>query len=280
MYKFKVFGLIIGLGLLFAGAESASAAKLNVAVMQVESTVSVTSRLKDQVRSDIENWLVNSGKVDVVDRAKLESISSEILLSEDGLVNPDSAIQFGNFTGAGYLLYPKVVSAWSSSKREVIPFSGGEAEVKVNAGFKLHMKLINASTTKIIASQQVTGSYSTIRLESEGGIPSGAGALSSSIRKAMDKAGAVVINALYPVKVAHVSKSSGIVTLNAGKKRVKKGQVLKVYSQGEAIVDPDTGELLGAVEEVIGKIKITEVRDKLSKARVIDGRAEIKAICR
>jgi len=63
--------------------------------------------------------------------------------------------------------------------------------------------------------------------------------------------------------------------VNYGKGYLDKGDVLDVFSQGEQIVDPDTGEVLGSEEEKVGRIKITDVQAKFSKAKLVTGEASV-----
>jgi hypothetical protein len=48
------------------------------------------------------------------------------------------------------------------------------------------------------------------------------------------------------------------------------GQVWRVFAVGEQMVDPDTKEVLGREEVAVGRIKITDVLPKFSKAEVIE----------
>ena len=66
-------------------------------------------------------------------------------------------------------------------------------------------------------------------------------------------------------------QSNGDVMLNYGKALLGEGDVLEVFSQGEAFTDPDTGEELGREEEFIGKLSVSSVQDRFSKAQVIEG---------
>lgn len=70
-------------------------------------------------------------------------------------------------------------------------------------------------------------------------------------------------------KVAKVLGNSEIV-LNRGRNHgVRQGMLFEVFSaEGEEVWDPDTGETLGTVEDVKAKAEITEVREKLSIARL------------
>lgn len=70
-------------------------------------------------------------------------------------------------------------------------------------------------------------------------------------------------------KVAKVLGSNEIV-LNRGRNDgVRAGMVFEVFSpDGEEVWDPDTGETLGTVEDVKARAEVTEVKDRLSVARL------------
>ena len=66
--------------------------------------------------------------------------------------------------------------------------------------------------------------------------------------------------------------------INAGSsKGVLVRQQLAVYTDGEALIDPNTKEILGAVPKIIGKVEVVEIKtDRLSRVRVIEGSGTIK----
>jgi hypothetical protein len=70
-------------------------------------------------------------------------------------------------------------------------------------------------------------------------------------------------------KVAKVLGSNEIV-LNRGRNDgVRTGMVFEVFSsEGEEVWDPDTGETLGTVEDVKAQAEVTEVKERLSVARL------------
>ncbi len=80
------------------------------------------------------------------------------------------------------------------------------------------------------------------------------------------QAAARVTESILPIKVLKVAGDQ--IYLNRGKgSGLKPGQVLELMSVGEALVDPDTGESLGAAEFLIGKVKIVRMLPKYSVAR-------------
>ncbi len=265
--------------LLLLSPALAGAAKHRVAIMPVESSSGISKNLRESTRLELERQLVNSGKVDVIERDKLERLSEEMQLSLTGVVDPASVQELGKVLGVSVFLFPRITSAWSSEKRERIPIVN-EDEVTIRAGFELALKLVKTETSKIIASEKASGSYSITRMESEGGLPSKGGALATARSRSLKEAGSIIIGAVYPIKIAHYNAKTGVVTVNRGKGSLNVGDKLKVFAQGEIIIDPDTGEALGSDEEMIGVISVTAVRKKLSKAKIVEGSVEVGAICR
>ena len=56
----------------------------------------------------------------------------------------------------------------------------------------------------------------------------------------------------------------------------KEGNILEIFSQGEAFLDPDTGEKLGNEEELVGKVVVYNTQAKFSKAKVTEGKGSIE----
>ena len=53
------------------------------------------------------------------------------------------------------------------------------------------------------------------------------------------------------------------------------GFILEVFQQGESFVDPDTGEVLGQQEELIGKMSVVKVLQKFAEAKILKGSGSI-----
>jgi len=72
-------------------------------------------------------------------------------------------------------------------------------------------------------------------------------------------------------KVAKIL-GKGEIVLNRGRSHgVRQGMVFEIFApEGEEVWDPDTGETLGTVEDVKAKVEVTEVKEKLAIARVVD----------
>ena len=80
----------------------------------------------------------------------------------------------------------------------------------------------------------------------------------------------LIVGNIFPIKIVRV-QSNGEVMLNYGNSMLSEGNVLDVFSQDEAFVDPDTGEELGREEEHVGKLEIIRAQARFSKAKIIQG---------
>jgi hypothetical protein len=91
------------------------------------------------------------------------------------------------------------------------------------------------------------------------------------IKESADWAATQVADVIFPVKV--IAKSDKTVTVNRGEGTgVAVDQVWRVFAVGKELIDPDTQEVLGKEEVEVGKVRITDVLPKLSKATVVDDR--------
>jgi len=78
-----------------------------------------------------------------------------------------------------------------------------------------------------------------------------------------------VLDVIYPAKIVVVR--AGEVGLNRGDGTdIAADEEWVVYSVGEEIIDPDTGESLGSDEAEVGRIRITRVNEKMSFAEVLE----------
>ncbi|MGF1485145.1 MAG: CsgG/HfaB family protein [Opitutales bacterium] len=83
------------------------------------------------------------------------------------------------------------------------------------------------------------------------------------------KAANRVLDVIFPAKV--IAMTGSVVTINRGDGTgIQEGQVWNVYALGEALIDPDTGESLGAEEVLMGKVEVIGVTPKFARAKVLE----------
>ncbi|MEI8243600.1 MAG: hypothetical protein WCI17_10065 [bacterium] len=94
--------------------------------------------------------------------------------------------------------------------------------------------------------------------------------LLTAVREASQQIADRVVNVAFPAKV--LARADKQITINRGDTTgAEVGQVWNVMSQGKTLVDPDTGEVLGREEGIVGKARITAVQPKFSTAELTDG---------
>lgn len=70
-------------------------------------------------------------------------------------------------------------------------------------------------------------------------------------------------------KVAKILGNNEVVINRGRGDGVRQGMLFEIFApEGEEVWDPDTGETLGTVEDVKARAEVTEVKDRLSVARL------------
>ncbi|MCU0788253.1 MAG: hypothetical protein MUC91_08705 [Verrucomicrobia bacterium] len=78
-----------------------------------------------------------------------------------------------------------------------------------------------------------------------------------------------VADLVFPVRV--LARRETQVTINRGAGAgVESGQLFNVFAEGEELVDPDTLEVLGREEILIGKVRVISVQPRLSTALIVE----------
>jgi hypothetical protein len=87
---------------------------------------------------------------------------------------------------------------------------------------------------------------------------------------------------IYPIRIAAIQKNGDLI-LNQGGVTISEGELFDVFTAGEKVVDPYTGESLGATETWVATAKIERVLAKMSYAKITKGepvQIQQKDICR
>lgn len=93
----------------------------------------------------------------------------------------------------------------------------------------------------------------------------------TAVKESADWAATQVVDVIFPVKV--IAKTDKSVTVNRGEgSGLAADQVWRVFAVGKELVDPDTKEVLGKEEVEIGKVRITDVLPRFSRATVLEDR--------
>ena len=268
-----------------------------IAVMGITSTApgyiwSSDSPLSQGATDLMIDALLSTNRFRVFERAKLDTILQEQnFLHFCGLVDQTTAVKLGKMIGVDSILTGSLTNVTFTKGEwlKVGPFRFRKSYVKV----VMTIRIIDVTTGEILFStvQEEKASKSAISGVLPIPIPGGIG---FSHEEAVDILSAVelicnkvVLNFVakmdkktvelssaplggYVVEVE--STSSGGITqvyINLGESSgIKVGDEVRIYREGEVILDPKTNEVLSRELDLIAKARVMEVRDKLSIALV------------
>lgn len=241
----------------------------------------------------LETAIVKTGKMDVMERGRMDAVLTEQLLAQEGIT--DSGGQVGGLTGVDYMIYGTVTkfgsaeSGFSASTnrgagsllggRTRQAFGGGVKSGQITTEMAVDLRVTDASTGQIIVADSVDGEVKQGSAFSVGGIESAqasADPFADVQRVVATNIAEKIVTSRIPVKVIQV-QSDGTLILNYGNVFFAPGDQLMVYEVGETFVDPDTGEVLGSEETEIGRVEITQAEARFSRARPVDGAIAVAA---
>ena len=176
---------------------------------------------------------VKEGRFDVVERGLLKKILYEQKLGMSGILDETTATKIGKLLGV------KIIISGSVLKLQNI--------LEINA------RIIDVETASIIAAENVKSSAAA-RLQD----------------LVVQMSAKIIKN--FPLEGYIVSRKTGKwrVSIDLGRiAGVKEGMAFIVYKEGQIIRHPKTKEILDVETIETGKIVITKVRNKISKADIV-----------
>jgi curli biogenesis system outer membrane secretion channel CsgG len=268
---------------------AAVAEKPRLAIRAIAATPAVTAQAKvdgtDNALMQIEQGadvqllsaIEATRRFEIVARADLPSIIKEQDLTQSGNVNvldPQAARAF-QLAGARY-----VATLTISNYQEVVErtdllnqFGTSKAERRT-INLQAVLKIFDSTTGSLFRSTQVTLSESAVNEIMPGVEQKGVktnvvlGAVAKKL--ASDVANAIA-DSLAPARV--IGYTIGQITFNrSAESGVSTGQIYEVFVPGSAMIDPDTGEQLGAEEVHVGWARVTDAGARFSTAQAIEDR--------
>ncbi len=229
--------------------------------------------------------LVERGAVRVFERKRLEAIMKEQNLSVSGNVDPATAVKIGKLVGVQYILTGKITRfAYKGKSFDAFFKIGFKFKNKKLEG-RLDIRLIRTDTGEVVYVDKGMGEkkFMNLRIATIGGgtdydetmvndifepiVEQMADKLSKKVKELKIESPEMTVK---EGKVIAVKGSTVFVNLGA-RNGVQVGDVFTVKKKGEVLIDPDTGEELGAEMTTVGTVKVVEVKEKYSKCKIISG---------
>jgi curli biogenesis system outer membrane secretion channel CsgG len=269
-----------------AAAVAPAAAMESVGVVPAKIVPAVEAKVKAAGRTlelqsftqALENRLTESltstRKFKVVTRGDLDEVLKEQNLAASGNLNADDPQLAQRFKLAGVKSILLVtVDDFQDREEEFRSEALGQTIRRRTIRVAAAAKLIDTTTGQVresvsipaVTQDDVRGMLAKLRTTADR-----ADAIAPELARLVSaRISQRLVDARFPAKVLAKSPD-GIVTFNRGDgSGVQTGQEWGVYAVGEAMVDPDTGESLGAEEVLIGRAIVTEVEAKFAKARLL-----------
>lgn len=275
-YDLRYFSTLLALSAAIScdGEALAQSGKPTVAVVKIDDLAG--TQQADQFTAMIESAIAGSGKFRLMERERMGKLVGEQTRARGGMVTTNTPGKVGGFEGVDYLIYGSITSISAKAKADVgatlltglLSGRNGGSQTCSNtlATLGVDIKITDADSGEI--------KYSTHIDEQQKSASScgGNGEIDASalLRAAADRVAGGLVTAIYPIQIASV-QADGTVVLNYGEGALDVGSILAVYSRGEAIRDPASGEIIGNDETKLGLVRVTEVTPRMSKATAITG---------
>ena len=238
----------------------------------------------------LESALYDTGRFVLVEREKLRDVMLEQDLVASGrAAKAKSVAKTGVIRPAKYIATGSVteVSQNQSGASGGIstPFGriGGKAS---DTRVAIIVKLVDTSTSEIVAKERIEGvagkkglDLSNIRIPGTstsvdmGGFKKDP--LGQAAQDCINQAAKFIAIQMetFPFEGSVIKVDGDEVLINRGSEfGVEPGQMLVMETEGETLIDPSTGAVLGVEDgDQIGTMKVTKVREKFSYCQVTDG---------
>ncbi len=229
--------------------------------------------------------LVKTGKFVVLERAALQQLTAEQDMGATERVNPETSPARNLITGAQALITGDITEVAPDKSKISAGFNLGGFNTKIGrstAKVVLNIRMIDAMTGEVIFSERVKGTSSKTGLSSDAAQQDQALSFEAQSNKPLGRASRKAIEmavAALAAKMDEIPWQGRVVDvrgkdvyINAGAEQgVRVGMGFEVYERQQALIDPDTGRMLGAPERRIGTVNIVSVEDKYSIARSTAG---------
>lgn len=275
---------------LFAAAPATAqdaAEKPRVAVRSIDATDGVVRAARangqaealQQILEAADGQLIralsDSRRFDVVARSDLAEVLKEQGLADSGLVDPSDpqTARAYALAGARYVVTVRVDNFQDAVAKA--DFDGGLGRTTIErrtVQLLGTLRIYDTTTGVLLETAGLRLEESDVRETLPGARHEGrlTNALLGSVAETLARRAAnAVLDRLAPARV--LAYTFGQVTLNRAEGTgIEPGQYWRVYHAGRELVDPETGEVLGAEEVPVGWVRITEVTPRFSKAQAIE----------
>lgn len=215
----------------------------------------------ETIHQQIVDSLTQTGRFIVLDRQFDSELQDELDMIGSGQTPNTDFAKLGQAASADIILvsvvnelnYDKHVKHLEMSGRDLVSYSGG---------WSLSQRMINLSTRQILQSSTLKGVVPSIAPSTLGSNFNQSTTIKNMAVDMVKKVAEVVIQTTFPITI--VERDGNNVVLSQGGSSVAENSRYMVYLLGKTIKDPQTGIVLGNMENVCCEVVINRVTPNLS----------------
>jgi len=208
--------------------------RLAVAVCPFKQPPSAAAQLSDYVQTFLTAALVNQQRFYVLERAELERILAEQQLSQEDIFNQDTAVRLGRMMAAETVLAGDIFAT--------------DHSVEIAA------RMIDAETSLILAEKDVYWEGSPAE-----GFREILEGLAHKFREHFPLCEGKIIRVTGEGALVNIGSESGLA----------RGMRMVAFREDDLLIDPDTGQNLGADTEVLGVLAVRDVYPKYARTAYV-----------
>ena len=264
--------------------------KPTIAVMKFENRAPfpMNWNLGDGMAEVLVDRLMATGRYHVVERQDLGSVMSEVALQQSGATRPQGKVAAGRIKNCQYLIKGAVTDFGHVSTKSGA-FSGFTWDVfggSNRAVMGIILYVVDVESGEVIASENIEESVSAkdvaVKAAYEGMAFGGSTfyrtplgrATKRVVERAMKRITKAIAAQPWEAQIALV-EVEGSVIINGGRDRgVRSGAEFDVIRPGPPILDPTTGDVIGASPgKRVGRVIVHVVHARYATATIVVGRA-------
>lgn len=250
-----------------------AAGKKKLAITKITASPSVAARMGRQgvglslgtvleaLDSQVYDRVLNTRRFEVLERSDADALATEAAATGQAFA----------FNKADYIMTIRVDSFNDRLEERRLASLGKTVRARV-IELSAVAKIVEASTQRAVASTNFKVSKRDSENRSENTtVRVGEGSDDLMIQAVSEMAQKIAVRAADAVSPARIlNKRDRIVTINRNDQSgIAVGQVWEVFTLGDELTDPDTGEK-SREEVLVGKVKVTRVTPQNSQAEIVE----------
>lgn len=226
--------------------------------------VSALDQRSNAFAEALESALIASRRFNILKRGDDDIFNAEKAFITSDDANRDDVARLGRALGADYIVLVKTERYFSRLNKERLIEATGERLYRSEAGFTFDIEVVEFSSRKVKWRNR-DDVYVAVKRK----VSNATNLLSGHTKRYAKNLALSLVSTIYPARIAQIIGNKAV--LNRGEGSISIGQKVDIFLIGEKIVDPQSGESLGAMEVEVANAKVIELKPKFSVLQLTTG---------